>query len=357
MLMSAAPHLRGRRGHQAAQCQRSNSEPLDLDRDMRQSEPRLDKCTQELMGVIGRDNDIAVDGHQAGHDVDLLAEGDRLDMLDRSTKTWWERMQSGVRDGDEEGNGFMMQSLRPKETHVWHRVQVASGVPGMLEGIGRSLQVLERSLRRGLSAYALAGTVPPSISPTFHYKAIVGLTAFLMPPGVPGAQRYHSSRASHPDECEEQDAPILDLLCPHNLRYNSLDRVPSWVLVASIQGWRLKSSTTTLAGLSSLGGLWSTLNGVFALLFGANILVFMNSSRSLSPLGVIHIFQRNTLLRNWHADYPALKAEGSKPPGAVAFMRDRMIDIPQPEEEDEHGHVGEKGGGDGGETSAPAPWV
>ncbi|KAJ7621444.1 hypothetical protein FB45DRAFT_753768, partial [Roridomyces roridus] len=33
--------------------------------------------------------------------VALSRGDDRLDLLDRNTKAWWERMQSGVSDGDE----------------------------------------------------------------------------------------------------------------------------------------------------------------------------------------------------------------------------------------------------------------
>ncbi|KAJ7095045.1 hypothetical protein C8R44DRAFT_989592 [Mycena epipterygia] len=91
------------------------------------------------------------------------------------------------------------------------------------------------------------------------------------------------------------------------------------------------SDVSPLSGLSTFGGFWTFVNGAFALLFGANVVYFALGRRPLSALGLIHIFQRNALVRRWHADFPALRTEGGVPgsesAGVVAFIRERLIDI------------------------------
>jgi hypothetical protein len=51
----------------------------------------------------------------------------------------------------------------------------------------------------------------------------------------------------------------------------------------------------------------------------------------LSALGLVHIFQRRRLERQWRADFPALHSEGglrgSKSAGIVAFLRERLVDL------------------------------
>ncbi|KAJ7684092.1 hypothetical protein DFH06DRAFT_1288514 [Mycena polygramma] len=91
------------------------------------------------------------------------------------------------------------------------------------------------------------------------------------------------------------------------------------------------SDVSLLSGLSTFGGFWTFVNGAFALFFGANVIYFALGRRPLSALGLIHIFQRNALVRSWHTDFPALRIEGGAPgsesAGVVAFIRERLIDI------------------------------
>ncbi|KAF8161834.1 hypothetical protein K438DRAFT_1859514 [Mycena galopus ATCC 62051] len=93
------------------------------------------------------------------------------------------------------------------------------------------------------------------------------------------------------------------------------------------------SDVTPLSGLATFGGFWTFVNGAFALFFGANVVYFAFGRRPLSALGLIHIFQRRALVRQWHADFPALRTEGGQPgsrsAGIVAFIRERLIDIDQ----------------------------
>ncbi|KAJ7222470.1 hypothetical protein GGX14DRAFT_663886, partial [Mycena pura] len=91
------------------------------------------------------------------------------------------------------------------------------------------------------------------------------------------------------------------------------------------------TDVSLLSGISNLGGFWTFVNGAFTLLFGANVIYFGFGRRPLSALGVVHLFQRRSLVRQWHEDFPALHTEGglpgSKSSGIVAFIRERLVDL------------------------------
>ncbi|KAJ7861914.1 hypothetical protein B0H13DRAFT_2354907 [Mycena leptocephala] len=91
------------------------------------------------------------------------------------------------------------------------------------------------------------------------------------------------------------------------------------------------SDASPLSGVSTFGGFWSFLNGAFALFFGANVFYFALRRRPLSALGLVHIFQQRTLVRQWHKDFPAIHTEGGSPgsesAGIVAFIRERLVDV------------------------------
>ncbi|KAF7350850.1 hypothetical protein MSAN_01647100 [Mycena sanguinolenta] len=98
------------------------------------------------------------------------------------------------------------------------------------------------------------------------------------------------------------------------------------------------SDITPLSGLSTFGGFWTFVEGVFVLLFGASVMYFAFGRRPLSALGLIHIFHRRALVQQWHDDFPRLRTEGGQPgsesAGIVAFIRERLIDIDQGPEMD-----------------------
>ncbi|KAJ7629291.1 hypothetical protein B0H17DRAFT_1150674 [Mycena rosella] len=56
-----------------------------------------------------------------------------------------------------------------------------------------------------------------------------------------------------------------------------------------------------------------------------------NGRRPLSALGVVHVFQRRTLVRHWHDEFSAIHSEGGLPgsesAGIVAFTRQRLVDL------------------------------
>ncbi|KAJ7741405.1 hypothetical protein DFH07DRAFT_837924 [Mycena maculata] len=119
------------------------------------------------------------------------------------------------------------------------------------------------------------------------------------------------------------------------------------------------TNASILGGLAQLGGFWTTANGAFAMFFGANLLYFLLSivssssqvqmkrriyvctslteRKPLSALGIVHVFQRLALIRNWNEDFPALRTEpeggrpGSDSAGIVAFICERLVDLDEPE--------------------------
>ncbi|KAJ7492953.1 hypothetical protein B0H11DRAFT_2006736 [Mycena galericulata] len=96
------------------------------------------------------------------------------------------------------------------------------------------------------------------------------------------------------------------------------------------------TDTSVQDGFASLGGFWSFVNGVFVIFFGANIMYFLFGTRPLSALGLVHVVQRSSLVKNWYQDFPALRTEGGQPgtenAGIVAFIRQRLVDVGPDEE-------------------------
>ncbi|KAJ7435978.1 hypothetical protein B0H11DRAFT_2366060 [Mycena galericulata] len=116
------------------------------------------------------------------------------------------------------------------------------------------------------------------------------------------------------------------------LRLRPRQDIPTWIPTRVVKDF---TDASVLSGLATLGGFWTFTNGAFAMLFGANIIYFLSRSRPLSALGVVHIFQRRALMRNWNADLPALRTEGGRPgseeAGIVAFIRERLVSVDDPE--------------------------
>ncbi|KAJ7106004.1 hypothetical protein C8R44DRAFT_987545 [Mycena epipterygia] len=99
---------------------------------------------------------------------------------------------------------------------------------------------------------------------------------------------------------------------------------------------------SVLSGIATFGGFWTFLNGAFALFFGANVIYFAFGRRPLSALGVVHIFQRRALVRQWNEDFPAIHTEGGQPgsesAGIVAFIRQRLVDLGEDPRSTADGH-------------------
>ncbi|KAF7346169.1 hypothetical protein MSAN_01843700 [Mycena sanguinolenta] len=88
-------------------------------------------------------------------------------------------------------------------------------------------------------------------------------------------------------------------------------------------------SETALDGISSLGGLWTFLNGVFSLFFGASIFYFLCGTRPQAALGLVHIFNKSKYEKNLRADFPAFYSENTAPAGVGAFCRQRLFEFPK----------------------------
>ncbi|KAJ7590006.1 hypothetical protein C8J56DRAFT_587618 [Mycena floridula] len=108
------------------------------------------------------------------------------------------------------------------------------------------------------------------------------------------------------------------------LRLNDFSSAPTEIVQDYVE-------TSVVGGLATFGGFWTFVNGAFTMFFGANLLYFLLRRRPLSALGIVHIFQSRSLVRNWHEDFPALRTEGglpgSKSAGIVAFIRERLVDL------------------------------
>ncbi|KAF7365973.1 Short-chain dehydrogenase/reductase family protein [Mycena venus] len=102
--------------------------------------------------------------------------------------------------------------------------------------------------------------------------------------------------------------------------------------------FRESRDPSVLDGLSTVGGFLSFINVAFVLLFGANVMYFMFGRRPLSALGILHIFQSSSLKRKWHEDFPTIRTEGGCPgsqeAGIVAFVRDRLVDLGDDDEDE-----------------------
>ncbi|KAJ7203111.1 hypothetical protein GGX14DRAFT_652603 [Mycena pura] len=98
------------------------------------------------------------------------------------------------------------------------------------------------------------------------------------------------------------------------------------------------TDSSTLSGVTNLGGFWTFVNGAFALLFGANIIYFAFGHSLLSAWRISFNAKNSFTNHKWHEDFPALRTEGGLPgsesAGIVAFIRERLVDLDQPRPRD-----------------------
>ncbi|KDR77485.1 hypothetical protein GALMADRAFT_138594 [Galerina marginata CBS 339.88] len=86
---------------------------------------------------------------------------------------------------------------------------------------------------------------------------------------------------------------------------------------------------SVVAGFSSVGGLWTTLSGIFAIIFGGSLFYMLNGSKPLTIFGVVHSFQQQTIRRVYTGKYQLITTEQTSPEtkGLVALLRDHVIDL------------------------------
>ncbi|KAJ7807342.1 hypothetical protein B0H14DRAFT_3881958 [Mycena olivaceomarginata] len=168
---------------------------------------------------------------------------------------------------------------------------------GLCDGLSTPLPLLPGSRLFGLLRWSLRQQIAPN--PRFIYAPEI--------------------YALQPDPSSEPMGPrgaLLTLLSPDYGPFKFLQDT---------------ADTSPLSGIATFGGFWTFVNGAFALFFGANVVYFMFGRRPLSALGIVHLFQRRTLVRRWHEDFPAIHTEGGLPgsehAGIVAFIRERLVDL------------------------------
>ncbi|KDQ64092.1 hypothetical protein JAAARDRAFT_52085 [Jaapia argillacea MUCL 33604] len=83
---------------------------------------------------------------------------------------------------------------------------------------------------------------------------------------------------------------------------------------------------TTLAGLATVGGFFTIVDGTFAILFGITLFSVILGSKAISPFGALGLFMRQKLRRAIRDQYPALRGQIQEG-GMATFLHDFAVDI------------------------------
>ncbi|KAH8813951.1 hypothetical protein DL96DRAFT_508426 [Flagelloscypha sp. PMI_526] len=82
---------------------------------------------------------------------------------------------------------------------------------------------------------------------------------------------------------------------------------------------------------ADLGGIWTFVNGMFALIFGGSLLYFLFGIKPLSRFGIAHFIFRERLRRGTRENYPRFFEEGGQPgqqdAGVIAFIREHLLGV------------------------------
>ncbi|KDQ52506.1 hypothetical protein JAAARDRAFT_477922 [Jaapia argillacea MUCL 33604] len=81
-----------------------------------------------------------------------------------------------------------------------------------------------------------------------------------------------------------------------------------------------------LAGLASVGGVFTVVDGIFAMLFGTTLFTLILGTKHISPFGSLGILVREKLRRAIQEQYPALQSE-LQGGGMATFLRDVSVDL------------------------------
>ncbi|KAF8148833.1 hypothetical protein B0H34DRAFT_802726 [Crassisporium funariophilum] len=109
------------------------------------------------------------------------------------------------------------------------------------------------------------------------------------------------------------------------LRLFGQNDISEWKIVGD---YRDKS---VWSGLSEVGGFWTFLNGVFAVVFGSGLLLIVFGIKPLSAFtGIAHMFQVPRTRRNLHEDFPLIAQEEQARKadrGLLAFLHEHFVDL------------------------------
>ncbi|KDQ59835.1 hypothetical protein JAAARDRAFT_77775 [Jaapia argillacea MUCL 33604] len=83
---------------------------------------------------------------------------------------------------------------------------------------------------------------------------------------------------------------------------------------------------TTLAGLASIGGVFTVADGIFAMLFGTPLFSLILGSKAISPFGVLGILIWRKLRSAIRQQYPALGVEIEQG-GMATFLHDVAVEL------------------------------
>ncbi|KDR70549.1 hypothetical protein GALMADRAFT_877982 [Galerina marginata CBS 339.88] len=93
---------------------------------------------------------------------------------------------------------------------------------------------------------------------------------------------------------------------------------------------------SVLDGFSAVGGLWTTLSGIFAILFGGSLFHLITGAKPLSIFGAAHSIAHFPAMRKSIMEhYPKLlvrETDGNR--GLLEFLRDHLLDLKILEEPD-----------------------
>ncbi|KAH8833343.1 hypothetical protein DL96DRAFT_721617 [Flagelloscypha sp. PMI_526] len=99
----------------------------------------------------------------------------------------------------------------------------------------------------------------------------------------------------------------------------------------TLQIVREYNNHSVLGVFADLGGIWTFVNGVFALIFGGSLLYFLFGIKPLSRFGIVHLIFRQRLRRGTRENYPRFFEEGGQPgqpdAGVVAFIREHLLGV------------------------------
>jgi len=90
-----------------------------------------------------------------------------------------------------------------------------------------------------------------------------------------------------------------------------------------------RRTSSVLEGFASIGGLWTALSGIFAIMFGTSLIHFLYGAKDISILGVAHSFQFEKIRANCLDKYPKLEQDIKNTPndGLLALLRDHIINL------------------------------
>ncbi|KAF9523166.1 hypothetical protein CPB83DRAFT_910834 [Crepidotus variabilis] len=87
---------------------------------------------------------------------------------------------------------------------------------------------------------------------------------------------------------------------------------------------------SVLSGISTVGGLWTFLAGIFAAIYGTSVMKILFALKPLSLFGYAHFLQKEKLRQAYMAEYPRVKDDLQVLPhdrGLLALIHDHLLEL------------------------------